>query len=213
VTVFMEGPRARFSGDGLRCEGRDVVVVAALIALLSGSGLAPAVNAALPAEPNEDRRPRGPTGSSELPLLTPSGRLGRSSPPDLSVLFTFVYATRPRRLRRKEKRKVLSLSSTSCSPCVLGVLSVTVGRVHQTCSRPELANGVRVDFANLHRDGVGNMTFAFLPLAGWRSNVFEKPGRSGQYLLAWPVLGRGSAVDVPVGMIRWYGTRESFGGD
>ena len=183
----------------------DLVVVAALIALLFGLlRLAPALNAPfLPkTAPSEVS-----TDPANLPYYAVRSLVRMFAALILSVLFTFVYATAAARLRRTEKVLIPVLDILQSVP-VLGFLSVTVTAFINLFPGSELGLECASIFA-IFTAMAWNMTFAFYHSLVSQPRDLDEAARIMR-LTRWQRFWR---LDVPSGMIPlvWNGMM-SFGG-
>jgi NitT/TauT family transport system permease protein len=183
----------------------DVVVVAALIALLFGLlRLAPSLNAPfLPkTAPSEIS-----TDPANLPYYAVRSLLRMFAALILSVIFTFVYATAAARLRRTEKVLIPVLDILQSVP-VLGFLSVTVTAFINLFPGSELGLECASIFA-IFTAMAWNMTFAFYHSLVSQPRDLDEAARILR-LTRWQRFWR---LDVPSGMIPlvWNGMM-SFGG-
>jgi len=183
----------------------DVVVVAALLALLFGLlRLAPALNA--PFLPNAAPSAVS-TDPANLPYYAVRSLLRMFIALILSVLFTFVYATAAARLRRADKVLIPVLDILQSVP-VLGFLSVTVTAFINLFPGSELGLECASVFA-IFTSMAWNMTFAFYHSLVSQPRDLDEAARIMR-LTKWQRFWR---LDVPSGMIPlvWNGMM-SFGG-
>jgi NitT/TauT family transport system permease protein len=183
----------------------DVVVVAALIALLFGLlRLAPALNA--PFLPKTAPSTVS-TDPANLPYYAVRSLVRMFAALILSVLFTFVYATAAARLRRTEKVLIPLLDILQSVP-VLGFLSVTVTAFINLFPGSELGLECASIFA-IFTAMAWNMTFAFYHSLITQPRDLDEAARIMR-LTRWQRFWR---LDVPSGMIPlvWNGMM-SFGG-
>jgi NitT/TauT family transport system permease protein len=183
----------------------DVVVVAALIALLFGLlRLAPALNA--PFLPKTAPSSVS-TDPANLPYYAVRSLLRMFIALILSLLFTFVYATAAARLRRAEKVLIPVLDILQSVP-VLGFLSVTVTAFINLFPGSELGLECASIFA-IFTSMAWNMTFAFYHSLVSQPRDLDEAARILR-LTKWQRFWR---LDVPSGMIPlvWNGMM-SFGG-
>ena len=183
----------------------DVVVVAALLALLFGLlRLAPALNA--PFLPNAAPSAVS-TDPVNLPYYAVRSLLRMFIALILSVLFTFVYATAAARLRRADKALIPVLDILQSVP-VLGFLSVTVTAFINLFPGSELGLECASVFA-IFTSMAWNMTFAFYHSLVSQPRDLDEAARIMR-LTKWQRFWR---LDVPSGMIPlvWNGMM-SFGG-
>jgi len=183
----------------------DVVVVAALLALLFGLlRLAPALNA--PFLPNAAPSAVS-TDPVNLPYYAVRSLLRMFIALILSVLFTFVYATAAARLRRADKVLIPVLDILQSVP-VLGFLSVTVTAFINLFPGSELGLECASVFA-IFTSMAWNMTFAFYHSLVSQPRDLDEAARIMR-LTKWQRFWR---LDVPSGMIPlvWNGMM-SFGG-
>ena len=183
----------------------DVVVVAALLALLFGLlRLAPALNA--PFLPNAAPSAVS-TDPANLPYYAIRSLLRMFIALILSVLFTFVYATAAARLRRADKVLIPVLDILQSVP-VLGFLSVTVTAFINLFPGSELGLECASVFA-IFTSMAWNMTFAFYHSLVSQPRDLDEAARIMR-LTKWQRFWR---LDVPSGMIPlvWNGMM-SFGG-
>jgi NitT/TauT family transport system permease protein len=183
----------------------DVVVVAALLALLFGLlRLAPALNA--PFLPKTAPSTIS-TDPANLPYYAVRSLLRMFAALILSVLFTFVYATAAARLRRAEKVLIPVLDILQSVP-VLGFLSVTVTAFINLFPGSELGLECASIFA-IFTSMAWNMTFAFYHSLVSQPRDLDEAARIMR-LTRWERFWR---LDVPSGMIPlvWNGMM-SFGG-
>jgi len=183
----------------------DVVVVAALIALLYGLlRLAPSLNA--PFLPSAAPRAVS-TDPVYLPYYAARSLLRMFAGLVLSVLFTFVYGTAAARLRRAQKVLLPVLDILQSVP-VLGFLSVTVTAFISLFRGSELGLECASVFA-IFTSMAWNMTFAFHYSLVSQPRELDEAARVMR-LTKWQRFWR---LDVPSGMIPlvWNGMM-SFGG-
>jgi NitT/TauT family transport system permease protein len=183
----------------------DVVVVAALLALLFGLlRLAPALNA--PFLPNTAPSEVS-TDPANLPYYAVRSLLRMFVALILAVVFTFVYATAAARLRRTEKLLIPLLDILQSVP-VLGFLSVTVTAFINLFPGSELGLECASVFA-IFTAMAWNMTFAFYHSLISQPRDLDEAARVLR-LTRWQRFWR---LDVPSGMIPlvWNGMM-SFGG-
>jgi NitT/TauT family transport system permease protein len=183
----------------------DVVVVAALLALLFGLlRLAPALNA--PFLPNTAPSEVS-TDPANLPYYAIRSLLRMFVALILSLVFAFVYATAAARLRRTEKLLIPLLDILQSVP-VLGFLSVTVTAFINLFPGSELGLECASIFA-IFTAMAWNMTFAFYHSLVSQPRDLDEAARVLR-LTRWQRFWR---LDVPSGMIPlvWNGMM-SFGG-
>jgi NitT/TauT family transport system permease protein len=183
----------------------DVLVVAALIALLFGLlRLGPALNAPfLPkTAPSEVS-----TDPANLPYYAVRSLLRMFIALFISLIFTFVYATAAARLRRAEKVLIPVLDILQSVP-VLGFLAVTVTAFINLFPGSELGLEAASVFA-IFTSMAWNMTFAFYHSLVSQPRDLDEAARIMR-LTRWERFWR---LDVPSGMIPlvWNGML-SFGG-
>ena len=183
----------------------DVLVVAALIALLYGLlRLGPALNAPfLPkTAPSEVS-----TDPANLPYYAVRSLLRMFAALLISIIFTFVYATAAARLRRAEKVLIPVLDILQSVP-VLGFLAVTVTAFINLFPGSELGLEAAAVFA-IFTSMAWNMTFAFYHSLVSQPRDLDEAARIMR-LTRWERFWR---LDVPSGMIPlvWNGML-SFGG-
>ena len=183
----------------------DVLVVAALIALLYGLlRLGPALNAPfLPkTAPSEVS-----TDPANLPYYAVRSLLRMFVALLISLIFTFVYATAAARLRRAEKVLIPVLDILQSVP-VLGFLAVTVTAFINLFPGSELGLEAASVFA-IFTSMAWNMTFAFYHSLVSQPRDLDEAARIMR-LTRWERFWR---LDVPSGMIPlvWNGML-SFGG-
>ena len=183
----------------------DVVVVAALLALLFGLlRLAPALNA--PFLPKTAPSTVS-TDPADLPYYAVRSLLRMFAALILSVLFTFVYATAAARLRRTEKVLIPVLDILQSVP-VLGFLSVTVTAFINLFPGSELGLECASIFA-IFTAMAWNMTFAFYHSLITQPRDLDEAARIMR-LTRWERFWR---LDVPSGMIPLvWNAMMSFGG-
>ncbi|WP_369393148.1 ABC transporter permease [Streptomyces sp. CG1] len=183
----------------------DVVVVAALVALLYGLlRLAPSLNA--PFLPSTAPS-RVSTDPSNLPYYAVRSLVRMFAALVVSVVFTFVYATAAARLKRAEKVLLPVLDILQSVP-VLGFLSVTVTAFINLFPGSELGLECASIFA-IFTAMAWNMTFAFYYSLMSQPRELDEAARVLR-LTKWE---RFWQLDVPGGMIPlvWNGMM-SFGG-
>jgi len=183
----------------------DVLVVAALIALLFGLlRLGPALNAPfLPkTAPSEVS-----TDPANLPYYAARSLLRMFAALLIAIIFTFVYATAAARLRRAEKVLIPVLDILQSVP-VLGFLAVTVTAFINLFPGSELGLEAAAVFA-IFTSMAWNMTFAFYHSLVSQPRDLDEAARIMR-LTRWERFWR---LDVPSGMIPlvWNGML-SFGG-
>jgi NitT/TauT family transport system permease protein len=183
----------------------DVVVVAALLALLFGLlRLAPALNA--PFLPNTAPSEVS-TDPANLPYYAVRSLVRMFVALILAVIFTFVYATAAARLRRTEKLLIPLLDILQSVP-VLGFLSVTVTAFINLFPGSELGLECASVFA-IFTAMAWNMTFAFYHSLVSQPRDLDEAARVLR-LTRWQRFWR---LDVPSGMIPLvWNAMMSFGG-
>ena len=183
----------------------DVLVVAALIALLFGLlRLGPALNA--PFLP-KTAPSQVSTDPANLPYYAVRSLLRMFVALLISIIFTFVYATAAARLRRAEKVLIPVLDILQSVP-VLGFLAVTVTAFINLFPGSELGLEAAAVFA-IFTSMAWNMTFAFYHSLVSQPRDLDEAARIMR-LTRWERFWR---LDVPSGMIPlvWNGML-SFGG-